>query len=64
MPGLAQGVSLCLLEISAMCRDSCATSSAWMNAVPGFLDKVDTYPGLSSDMAAQNPLFDEDRVSC
>ncbi|KAL3160578.1 hypothetical protein ABBQ32_010515 [Trebouxia sp. C0010 RCD-2024] len=46
-------------ESLAFKRDSCATSSAWMNAVPGFLDKVDTYPGLSSDWAAKESSMED-----
>ena len=50
-------------DLSAHCRDSCATSSAWQRAVPGFLDKVDTYPGLSSDWALNNSSIEEVHVS-
>lgn len=33
-----------------------------MNAVPGFLDKIDTYPGLSSDLAAKESSMEDFHV--
>lgn len=35
-----------------------------MSAVPGFLDKIDTYPGLASDLAAKGSSMEEVQVRC
>lgn len=37
-------------------------SSAWAKAVDGLLDKVDTYPGMSSDWADEGSSLGEAQV--